>query len=545
LSPPRQIRIFINSLAVAVSGTLCAFAPPPATQTQAAPAVRVEVNQLQAPIRVRSNLAVIQVQVIDKRGLSSRTSQAEKKCLGSAVEGYRRLGPTQPFLPPNCVEPEVRNLSATDFRVLVDGKEQKIERVLIENGNVNVRDNFGRHDEYSKGATGKWSTAELPGFAALDAERYIYNIAFVPPETEKPGCHGVKVKVDRSSSLVRGDDEYCTGQSPSDVLNGAEFGRQMEGDLGSGEDAKIPLSLQAGFFCTDVGKARAEIALQFPWDALQRQWGTDWTLHASIGVLGMVYKMDGSVATRFSDFACCSGTSSVYARGLGGVFVDPNDPYGPHGLYGPNGRGYQLELRYLSLRDIENIPTRYETQIELPPGAYDFRAVLSDGEKFGRAEAPLVIDSYDGKALALSSVMLCKRFRDAHVAAVEAAAANFAPQYVPLVSKGIQVTPAGDTRFKAGEPLIPYFEVYEPLLVQAPATTVQAQIRILDAKTGQLRDGFAVDAAPFEEPGKWTIPIARQIATDKMAKGAYRVEVEASDSAGRTTAVRTATFTIE
>jgi len=527
------------SRAVGTAFALLTFARLVAGQKPTAIPILVEVNQLQAPIRVRSNLVVLHVQVMDKRGLSSKTSQAQKDCELSAVEAYRRLGPTQPFLPPDCWEPEVHNLSAADFHVLVDAKEQKIERVLIQDSEVNVRDNFGRHDEYSESATGKWSTTDLPGFDGLNPFRCIYNIAFVPSGTEKPGCHRVKIKVDRRNTLVRSDDEYCTEQTPTDVLNGTEFGHQMEGDLGSDEDPKIPLSLQTGFFDTDVGKARAEIALQFPWDALHRQWGSDWILHASIGVLGMVYKTVGSLASRFSDFVCCSGASLVYAQGYGGIFVDPNKPYDPNDWY------IRLALKQLSLHDVVNIPDYYETQVELPPGKYNFRAVLSDGEKFGRAEAPLVIDSYDGKALGLSSVMLCKRFRDAHVAAVEAAAANFAPQYIPLVSKGIQVTPSGDTRFKAGEPLIPYFEIYEPLLVQAPATTVQAHFRILDAKTGQVRDNFAVDAAPYEQPGKWAIPIARPIATDKMAKGDYRLEVQASDSAGRTTAVRTATYTIE
>ena len=92
--------------------------------------------------------------------------------------------------------------------------------------------------------------------------------------------------------------------------------------------------------------------------------------------------------------------------------------------------------------------------------ANSLRVVLSDGKNFGRAEVPLNIEKYDKKELALSSVMLCKRIRDAHAAAVESSAANFAPQYVPLVTKGIQVTPTGDTRFKQGEPLYGYFELY-------------------------------------------------------------------------------------
>ncbi len=531
-------RILTSALSIAVGSTfaLLNLALPGTAQT--APPVHVEVNQLQAPIRVSSNLVAIQAQVLDKRSMSAKMSHAQEECFRSLGEAYQKLGPDQPFLLPDCYVQEVRSLSARDFQVLVDGKEQKIEQALIENCNVNVRDNFGRHDEHSEGPTGMWSTTDLPGVVGADAARYIYNIAFVPPESEKPGCHPLKVKVDRRGTLVGSDDEYCTEQTPTDVLNGTKFGGQMEQEQDSGENPKVPLSLQAGFFYADDGKARMEVALQFPWDVLQRQWGTDWTLHASIGVLGMFHKTDGSLAARFSDFACCAGASSVYVQGYGGLFLNPNDPnLATNWLY-------RFEQSFLSREDNKHMPTRYETQIELPPGAYDFRVVLSDGEKFGRAEAPLLIDSYDGKALALSSVMLCKRFRDAHVAAVEGAAANFAPQYVPLVSKGIRVTPTGDTGFTAGEPLIPYFEIYEPLLVEAPATTVQAHIRILDATTGQLRDDFALDAAPFEQPGKRAIPIARQIATDKMAKGNYRLEVQASDSAGRTTAVRTASFAI-
>ena len=38
--------------------------------------------------------------------------------------------------------------------------------------------------------------------------------------------------------------------------------------------------------------------------------------------------------------------------------------------------------------------------------------------------------------------------------------------------------------------------------------------------------------------------VSQQIAADKLPKGTYRIEVEASDSAGRTTPCRTATFTI-
>jgi hypothetical protein len=199
----------------------------------------------------------------------------------------------------------------------------------------------------------------------------------------------------------------------------------------------------------------------------------------------------------------------------------------------------------LSSSDVAWIPTRYETQLDLPPGNYNLEVVLSDEEKFGRAEAPLIIDTYEGKQLALSSVALCKRLRSAAVAAKEAAQANFAPQYVPLVSKDIWFTPAGDTRFEKGEPLFAYFEVYEPLLSQNPAT-VKLHLRILDASTGKLKEDFApVDAAPYKHTGSAVLRIARKVPIDQLPKGTYRLEVQVTDSDGRSTGWRAANFAVE
>jgi hypothetical protein len=116
---------------------------------------------------------------------------------------------------------------------------------------------------------------------------------------------------------------------------------------------------------------------------------------------------------------------------------------------------------------------------------------------------------------------------------------------VPLVSKNIEVTPSGDTRVKKGQLLIPYFEIYEPLLASAPATAVQAHFRITEAKNENTRDDFTVDAQPYEEAGKTVIPVTREVLTGKMPKGAYRLEVQATDSAGNSTPWRTAEFTVE
>jgi hypothetical protein len=80
---------------------------------------------------------------------------------------------------------------------------------------------------------------------------------------------------------------------------------------------------------------------------------------------------------------------------------------------------------------------------------------------------------------------------DAKVAAQEAAAVNLAPGYVPLVSKGLQFTPAAQTHFKSSDHLTAYFEVYEPLLADQPKTAVQAHLRIVNAQTGEVPFQFA------------------------------------------------------
>ena len=99
---------------------------------------------------------------------------------------------------------------------------------------------------------------------------------------------------------------------------------------------------------------------------------------------------------------------------------------------------------------------------------------------------------------------------------------------------------------KLARPLFAYFEEYEPLLSATPAATVQTQLRITDVKTGEVKvDTGKRSADDWIQPGKSAIPIAEQIAVDKGRAGSYRLEVQASDSARKSTAWRTADFTVE
>ena len=117
---------------------------------------------------------------------------------------------------------------------------------------------------------------------------------------------------------------------------------------------------------------------------------------------------------------------------------------------------------------------------------------------------------------------------------------------MPLVSKGVEVAVTANAHFKKGDSLCFYFEVYEPQVAGQSETTVEARLRIVDAKTGEVKRGLQPGSAtPFIKPGDPVIPLGGGIDISNLPKGAYRLEVQATDSTGKSTAWRATNFTIE
>jgi hypothetical protein len=316
---------------------------------------------------------------------------------------------------------EIRGLTAKDFHLFEDGKEIGIRNVTWSPDflYVHVFDNIGHHNEISEDTPrGKWSTEssqrEWPVQSGLPDwlvnMDHFYVVAYVPPESPRGSCHTIEIKVDRPNSFVFARSEYCNAtHSSSDPLKGTAFSRQLEEYAASDDIGAIKLSLQSSVFYRDSNIALVDIALEFPVDSLKREW-TDRrlkgvaNLSATIGIMGVLHdRKDGTLAARFSSMGCCLDTPR-FSRGWGQGAAQPED-------------------------ELWNIPAGYETQMDLPPGEYNLVVVLSDGEKFGRVERPVIVDSYDEKDLAISSAMLCRQFRDAAVAAQVEAAAHFAPQW--------------------------------------------------------------------------------------------------------------------
>ena len=562
----------------ALTGLLCLAASAAFTQEKRSPSDSGQATPTAPKVTVESNLVTVPVFVYDP----SRMAQAPKEelpCARADVVALFKLPPTQPYLPTDCDVTEVHGLTVKDFRLFQDGTEQQILRMDSGAWWTLVRDNLGWHMQSSDTPRGIWGLSELSVAKKVPViNREFQMLAYVPPSATQ-GCHRIRVEIGRPNLLVFARNEYCTGQTPTDPLKESELGKQLEHELASGKRGKIPLSLQAATFYASEDKSRVDVSLQFPWKDLYRKWDTsNWTLYARIAVMGIVRRADGSIAARFSDLLYPpywptfdqGGTKYISwekatSELSGGIPHQLNGAASTQSL-GSSDSSYGNDTLALTFRNAAGVikpdtvsiqvaldssdpfwmPTRYRTQMDVPPGQYKLEVILSDGWELGRAELPLTIAATDRKELSVSSLALCKRLRDAGVAAKETTAANFAPQYVPLVSKGIEFGIAGDTSFAKDGQFFAYFEVYEPSSAQEPVANVNVQMRILDSGTDAVKADFApLDAAPYKDPANGVFRIARTVPIRQLPKGSYRLQVRAQDSAGAITDWHTADFTVE
>lgn len=464
----------------------------------------------QEPIRVQAKEVLVPVFVLDEgrfRDLLRSETLAPAVLAGDAA------------LVDHIVEGIViRDLTAADFEVYEDGKMQAVENVVYERSLYwDVRDNAGHHTEYIGPGGGKWSTAEWPSGLAADLDPPHYLVAYVPPESADGSCHQIKVKVNRQSTFIASRSEYCnTSHSPTDPLKGTTLGAQLESDLAAPKNNDINISVLAIPFYSSSDPAHVRIALDWPWQSLRGK-------ARSKGVLGMVFRKDGSFVTRFSDVA---------------------DRYGV-----PDSERIQWRPQKGDRPQINLIENRYDGQLKLAPGDYEVRVALGDGTRFGRAEVPLTVDSYSGRILSISAVSLCKQISDVSANARRlsgAWTAKLTGDYVPLVSNETEFKPTSNTRFKARQNLYVYFEIYEPVREGTPQLAVEFQIRIVDLKTGELRtDPQPISAMPYSKTDSSIIPVGRGINISKLPKGSYRLDVRATDSTGQSTDWRSVNFTVE
>jgi hypothetical protein len=312
------------------------------------------------------------------------------------------------------------------------------------------------------------------------------------PESKEGTCHAIRVKVDRKQTTVRSRTSYCT-EKPFDLLAGTSAGKELEIRAAGAESGGIAASIQLPYFYLSPNVARVNLAMEIAADALkfQNQKGKP---HAEIDLLGIASTPDGSVGARFSDAVKFDFETQAEIDKLKGKYL------------------------------------HYEKDFKIAPGQYRFTmAFSSGGQNFGKLEAPLDVEPRKSADLALSSVALGK---EAHPAADLGLGLGVSiGDQTPLVAQGMQVIPAGSSRFLKSEQAFFYFEVYD----SNPAS-VTAQLRILDRASG----------APEWDSGPGKLSVPQQgggLPISSLAPGAYQLEVTASDASGQQVK-RTADFEV-
>ncbi len=323
---------------------------------------------------------------------------------------------------------------------------------------------------------------------AQEQEQY-YSLTYVAPESKEGTCHAIRVKVDRKGSNVRSRTSYCTSK-PMDLLAGTAAAKELEQRAAAAPTGDIAASIQLPYFYTAPNVARVHVAMEIQADALKFE-NKKGKLHAELNFLGVAASADGDVRARFSD----------------ALKLDFDNPAQVESLKGKS--------------------LHYEKEFKIVPGQYTFTVAFSQGDaSFGKLQMPLAIEPWTGE-FGLSGLALS---RETHSAADLGLGLGLEGR-TPLVAQGTQVVPSGSGQFMKSGPAFFYFEVYVP-----NALTARVRVRVLDRKTGEQKwDGGFISPPAQTNVGK--LPV------DSLASGTYRLEVTATDSAGKEVQ-RTADFEI-
>ncbi len=430
-----------------------------------------------------------------------------------------------------------RGLTSKDFQVLDEGVEQRIN--YFKEADFPAAYISGEAAWFfNPTPDGTWGIGpnkdEYIGPAAM------YLIGYIPPRLNLGECHTFQVIV-KGRYVHLNRDQYCNRSLSRNV--GRAFSEGLNAQMRSiaaspSVRGSIKVSAQAfQFWSSGVlslassseqnnnvhespsaeftyrievrdAKAPATIHITMNVGPPKQTWWNCPNSHA-IHVLGMAYKQTGQVADEFAVTYSC--TTSTVDRGFNHQFV----------------------------------PSRFDTEIALPQGEYELHLVVSDGKDFGSTRLPLHVEPFRTDRLMMSDLVFGSVLRDASWVLRDAVWTSPAPVVPkPLVSNNVEYFPATDTRFQRRKYIPVYFEIYEPEL--KGQTGVGFRLKVTELKSHSIVETMGpVSAANWLVRDETVIPIGMKLPTEGLRKGAYRLEVQASDSAGRQSEWRQATFTVE
>lgn len=335
-----------------------------------------------------------------------------------------------------------------------------------------------------------------------------YVLGYSPGEDVEDGaCHELKVKVNQGGLNIRSRTGYCATK-PLDFLSGTAKGKELESRAAGSAPGSVTAKMQSAFFYTAANTARVDVAMEIPPDILKfkKEKGK---MHAEMNVLGIAYNPDGGVAAKFSD---------------------------------------TLKMEFQNKKEVEAFeekPLRYETQFDVASGKYTLKVVFSAGDDFGKLESPLVVDAYDSRKFSLSTVAMSRELHKVNEMESNLDATLLADR-TPLISLGMQMTPAASNVFPKEGLGAFYLEIYEPSMTQEKPSKVGLQMIVVDKKTNEHKiDTGMMNMAQYEHTGSPVIPVGLRVPTKELAAGSYRAEFRAADDAGNVSVVRTADFEVQ
>ena len=333
-----------------------------------------------------------------------------------------------------------------------------------------------------------------------------YILGYAPTDTPEGSCHTLKVKMNQGGLHVRSRSGYCNVRT-GNVLEGKPLEKQLEAHATGSQAGSIHGVLEAPFFYTGPNTARVNLAMEIPSDSFQfnKEKGK---YHASLNVLGIAYRGDGTIGAKFSDTV-------------------------------------NLDLEKDEWKEFTKSPYQYTNQFDATPGDYKLTVVLSaGGDAFGKFESPLSIDAYDGTHFSLGGVALTnspQKITDIP----ESLDSVLLEDRTPLVVKGMQIIPSPTNRFKHTDNVVVYSEIYEPLLTSEKPPVVAMGYTIFERASNQkVFTTGAVHCDDFIQKGNPVIPIGMKVKVDDLKPGSYRLVLQAVDSAKNNAPNRTVDFDI-
>ncbi|MGA7922143.1 MAG: VWA domain-containing protein [Candidatus Acidiferrales bacterium] len=353
----------------------------------------------------------------------------------------------------------------------------------------------------------------LPGLEKIAREQSeYYLLGYTPGDSPAGSCHTLKVKVERGGTNVRARSGFCNVQ-PTDPLAGKPIEKELEtrasapaAALSAG--AGGPGSLEAPFFYTSPNEARVHLAMELPTSSIDIA-KVKGKYHADVNVLGIAYRPDGTVASRFSD-------------------------------------EMTLDMEKDEWEKFTKAPMHYENQFSVAPGQYKLSVVFSGGgQKFASYQAPLAIDPYDGKKFSLSAVALSNQIQPVSNMG-GALDADLLADRAPLVVRELELTPSGSNHFKKTDKAALYAQIYAPRLTDPNPPMVKCALVISDMKTGKSVAGAAdMDMTSYIQKGSPVVPIVLKLPLDALAPGEYLLRLQASEGPNDLTQVRAVNFVVE